>query len=196
MNIRNTLYESLLNKDKLLAKKEIMAIIEKYNPKISKIDKENLVKYLSRQKYIRRVLSELYYVNSFDERNRKFSEFEDREVLFMALNKLEIQWYVGLGSSLYQHGKVWQTPNQLSIINTRFSGKKVVNGLKVKFYKTKEHLIFGLKDGKTKHNITYSYSDSAKTHIDRVYFRETTTLIRIKNTQEYLRRYPKWVGNK
>ena len=196
MSIRNTIYESLLNRGKIISKSEIIKIIEEYEKNVTKKDKGNTIKYLSRQKYIKRILSELYYINSFDERNRKFSEFEDKEVLFMALNKLGIKWYVGLVSSLYQHGKMWQTPNQISIVNTKFSGIKVVNGLKVKFYKTKEKFIFGLKKEKTKHGIEYSYSDPAKTHIDRLYFRETENLIRIKNTQEYLKRYPKWVGNK
>jgi len=196
MNIKNTLYESLLNTGKILSKSEIIKIIEGYEKKLSQKNKENMIKYLSRQNYIQRIFSELYYINSFDERNRKFSEFEDKEMLFMALNKLSIKWYVGLVSSLYQHGKIWQTPNQMSIINTKFSGTKLVNGLKVKFYKTKEKFIFGLKKAKTKHNIDYFYSDPAKTYIDRVYFKETDNLVKVKNTQEYLKIYPKWIGNR
>ena len=200
MKAENTIYETLLNRGKILSKAEITGIIKEYekkfNYKINDKRKLDLLKYLSRQRYIRRIFSSLYYINTFDERNRKFSEFEDKEVVFTALNKLEIKWYVGLGYALYLQGKKWQTPNQISIVNTRFSGIKRVFGLKVKFFKIKENLIFGLKTAKTNHNVEYSYSDPAKTYIDRVYFKETNNLIKVKNTQKYLKRYPKWVGKK
>ena len=195
MNIKNTLYESLLNRRKIQSRVEINRIIKSYE-KFKGKKNSNLLKYLSRQKYIRRIFSGLYYINSFDERNRNFCEFEDKEIVFMALNKLGIKWYVGLGYALYLQGKKWQTPNQISIVNTKFSGIKRVFGLKVKFFKTKENLIFGLKTAKTSHDIPYLYSDPAKTHIDRVYFKETESLIKIKNAHEYLKRYPKWIGKK
>lgn len=196
MEIKNTLYEALLNRGKVLSKEEIIGIIKEYRKKFNDKKKGYLLKYLSRQNYIRRIFSSLYYINSFDEKNRRFSKFEDKEIIFMALNKLRINWYVGLGYALYLQGKKWQTPNQISIINTKFSGIKKVFGLKVKFFKTKENLIFGLKTAKTDHNIKYFYSDPAKTHIDRVYFKETDNLIKVKNTQKYLKRYLKWIGKK
>ncbi len=196
MKAKNTIYETLLNRGKILSKTEITGIIKEYEKKFNDKKKADLLKYLSRQRCIRRILSGLYYINTFDERNRKFSEFEDKEIVFMALNKLEIKWYAGLGYALYLQGKKWQTPNQISIVNTKFSGIKRVFGLKVKFFKTKENLIFGLKTARTNHNIEYSYSDPAKTYIDRVYFKETNNLIKVKNTQKYLKRYPKWVGKK
>jgi hypothetical protein len=155
-----------------------------------------LLKYLARHKYIRRIFAGFYYICSFDERARNFYEFEDKEVLFMVLNKLKIKWYAGLGYSLYLQGKKWQTPNQISLVNTKFSGIKKIFGLKVKFFKTKESLFFGLKKMKTDKGIEYFYSDPAKTYIDRVYFREVNVLTSIKNTKKYLGRYPKWVGKK
>jgi len=196
MNIKNNLYEALINRGKILSKIEINKIIIEYENKFKDKKRVDLLKYLSRQRYIRKIFSGFYYINTFDERSRKFSELEDKEVLFLVLKKLKIKWYVGLGYSLYLQGKKWQTPNQISIINTKFSGIKRIFGLKVKFFKTKENFIFGLKTAKTNHNIEYSYSDPAKTYIDRVYFRETDNLIKVKNTQEYLKRYPKWVGKK
>ncbi len=196
MNIKNNLYEALINRGKILSKIEINKIIIEYENKFKDKKRVDLLKYLSRQRYIRKIFSGFYYINTFDERSRKFSKLEDKEVLFLVLKKLKIKWYVGLGYSLYLQGKKWQTPNQISIINTKFSGIKRIFGLKVKFFKTKENFIFGLKTAKTNHNIEYSYSDPAKTYIDRVYFRETDNLIKVKNTQEYLKRYPKWVGKK
>lgn len=196
MNIKNNLYEALINRGKILSKIEINKIIIEYENKFKDKKRVDLLKYLSRQRYIRKIFSGFYYINTFDERSRKFSKLEDKEVLFLVLKKLKIKWYVGLGYALYLQGKKWQTPNQISIINTKFSGIKRIFGLKIKFFKTKENFIFGLKTAKTNHNIEYSYSDPAKTYIDRVYFRETDNLIKVKNTQEYLKRYPKWVGKK
>lgn len=196
MKFKNTLFEPLINRGKILSKSEIIAIIKEYERTFKESKGESFLKYLSRQNYVRRIFSGLYYINSFDERNRKFAELEDKEVVFMALNKLGIKWYLGLGSALYLQGKMWQIPNQISVINTKFSGAKKVFGLKVEFFKIKEKLIFGLKKMRTKHSIEYFYSDPAKTYIDRVYFRQSDKLVRVKNTLDYLKRYPKWVGKK
>lgn len=84
MKAKNTIYETLLNRGKILSKAEITGIIKEYERKFNEKKKVDLLKYLSRQRYIRRILSGLYYINTFDERNRKFSEFEDKEVVFMA----------------------------------------------------------------------------------------------------------------
>ncbi|MBS3084129.1 hypothetical protein J4423_04965 [Candidatus Pacearchaeota archaeon] len=196
MAIKNTIYEVLINRGKIHSKTEIVALMNEYEEKFSIKVRKDLLKYLTRHKYIRRIFAGVYYVNSFDEKVRGFSQFEDKEVLFMVLNKLKVKWYVGLGYSIYLQGKTWQTPNQISIVNTKFSGIKKVFGLKVRFYKTKETLFFGLKRMKTEHEIDFLYSDPAKTYIDRVYFGETYDLIKVKNTQEYLKRYPKWVGKR
>ena len=196
MNFKNTLFEPLFNRGKILLKQEISEIIAEHEKRFKSKKRKDFLKYLSRHNYIRRVLVSLYYVNSFDERNRGFCEFEDKEILFMALDKLGVKWYVGLSSALHLQGKGWQTPSQLSIVNTKFSGIKKVFGLRVKFFKTKEIHFFGLKEGRTKHNIRYLYSDPAKTYIDRVYFKEDDKLVKVKNTQKYLKRYPKWVGRR
>lgn len=196
MAIKDTIYEALINRGKILSKDEIVGLAKEYKEKFGIKPSKYLLKYLSRHKYIRRVFKGFYYINSFDERIRGFCEFEDKEVLFMVLNKMKLKWYVGLGYSTYLQGKTWQTPNQMSIVNNKFSGIKRIFGLKVKLFKTKEALFFGLKKMKTKKGIDYFYSDPAKTYIDKVYFKESNSLIRIKNTQEYLKRYPKWVGKK
>ena len=196
MPIKDTIYEALINRGKIHSKIEIVALMKEYEERFGIKARKDLLKYLTRHKYIRRIFAGLYYINSFDEKVRGFCQFEDKEVLFMALNKIKLKWYVGLGYSIYLQGKKWQTPNQISIVNTKFSGIKIIFGLKVKFYKTKELLFFGLKKMKTKHEIEFLYSDSAKTYIDRFYFGETNDLIKIKNTQEYLKRYPKWVGKR
>ena len=196
MAVKNTIYEALINRGKIHSREEIIALMNEYEEKFGIKVRKDLLKYLTRHKYIRRIFAGFYYINSFDEKVRGFCQFEDKEILFMTLSKMNIKWYVGLGYSIYLQGKTWQTPNQMSIVNTKFSGIKSIFGLKVKFYKMKAFLFFGLKKMKTEHEIDFLYSDPAKTNIDKVYFRETYDLIRVKNTQKYLKRYPKWVGKK
>ena len=120
----------------------------------------------------------------------------DKELVFLVLNKEKIKWYIGLNTAIYEQGKTWQTPNMINIINTRLSGKRKIVGLKVRFLKIRDDLIFGLKEKETDHNVRYFYSDPAKTYIDMVYFKDVKYLTSVKNTKEYLKRYPKWVGKK
>jgi|SRR3989344_1693474 len=196
MNVINALHEALLNRGKIFKKGEILHLLEEYRKIKFRADHNKVIEYLSKHGYIKRIFLSYYYINSYDERKRNFCNYSNKELVFSVLNKEKIKWYLGLNTAIYEQGKTWQTPSIINIVNTRISGKRKIAGLNVKFIKTKEHLIFGLKELKTKNNISYFYSDPAKTYIDRVYFRETNDLIRVKNTQEYLMRYPKWVGKK
>jgi len=196
MAIKNTIFEALINRGKILSGAEIVELTKEYKSKFNVKVPKDLLKYLSRHNYIRRIFKGYYYINSFDERIRNFHELEDKEILFRVLNKLNIKWYVGLGSAIYLQGKTWQTPNRLDIVNTEFSGLKKIFGLNVKFFRTKETFFFGLKKTITEKGTSFFYSDPAKTYIDKVYFKEAKHLISIKNTKEYLKRYPKWVGKK
>ena len=190
-----TIYEALLNrKEKICHKSNIVEILKEYNKSIGKINSDNAIKYLSRHKYIKRIILNYYYINSLDEKERNFCEYEDRELLFIVLNKLKIKWYFGLNSALYLLGKTWQTPNTITIINNKISGRRTVLGLRVRFIKIKESLIFGLKKGKTKNNIPYAYSNLAKTYLDLSYLRETDKLVSEKETKNYLKKYPKWLS--
>jgi len=187
------IYEALINrKEKICHEAEISEIIQEYIQTIGKINPLNALKYLSRHRYIKRIFSHFYYINSFDERERSFCLYEDKELLFMVLNKLNIKWYIGLHSALYHLGKTWQTPNTVTIITTNISGKKKILGLKVHFRKIKKDLVFGVKKGATKRMIPYSYSDLTKTYLDLKYFKESNKVITLKQTKHYLKRYPKW----
>ncbi len=194
------IYEALLNrKEKVCTKQEIIEILDEYNKKLGKINSENALKYLSRHNYIKRILLHYYYINSLDERERGFCIYEDKELLFIALNKIKINWYLGLNSALYLLGKTWQTQNTLTIINNKISSRKNILGIKVKFVKIKENLIFGLKSSRTKNNVSYLYSDLAKTYLDLAYFRKALKSAKIKEpneykkTKQYLKKYPKWL---
>jgi len=199
MRLINTIHEALLNRGRIFRKEEIINLLKEYNKlKIGKeninISNKNVIEYLSKHNYIKRIFLSYYYVNSYDEKIRNFCNYFDKELLFSVLNKEKVKWYIGLNSAIYEQGKTWQTPNMINIINTRISGKRKIAGLNIKFIKIKENLIFGLKESKTKNKISYFYSDPAKTYIDMVYFRYVNTLTKLKNTQKYLKRYPKWVG--
>lgn len=190
-----TIYGALLNrKEKVCFKSDILEIIREYNKSFGKINAKNTLWYLSRHGYIKRIAFNFYYINSPDEREGRFCRHEDKELLFAVLNRLNIKWYIGLNSALYLLGKAWQTPNIIIIINNKISGKKRILGLNVKFAKIKDNLIFGLKTGKTRNNISYSYSGLAKTYIDIAYFRQSNKIIAAKETKSYLKRYPKWLS--
>ena len=105
MAIKDTIFEALLNRGKIFSGTEIIKLAKEYEEKFGIKSNKDLLKYLSRHRYIRRIFAGVYYINSFDERARNFCEFEDKEILFAVLNKLRIKWYVGLGYSLYLQGK-------------------------------------------------------------------------------------------
>ena len=192
------IYEAVLNRiNKISDKSEIVLIIKEHNKKFnSKLDIDGAVKYLSRHNYIKRIFLSFYYINSLDERKRGYCKYEDKELLFLILNRLNIKWYLGLSSALYELGKAWQIPIVINIINDKFSGKRRILGLKVKFYKVKEKLIIGTKKNTTKNKVKYAYSTLAKTYIDLVYFRTRDKLIREKDTEKYLKYFPKWIEKK
>ncbi len=196
MDIKNTIVEALLNRNKIQTREEILKLVDNYKKKFKIKPNKDIIKYLSRHNYIKKIFNGYYYINSFDERTRGFSNLKDYEVIFSVLNKMDLHWYAGMGYSLYLQGKTWQTPNQISIVNTKFSGVKRIFGLKTRFFKLNKDLFFGLKDKKTLSGINFLLSDPAKTYIDMVYFKQTKKLTKIKNTQEYLRRYPKWLGKR
>lgn len=192
------IYEAMLNRaGKIVEKYEIDKIIKEFNKSFKQnIQTESTIKYLSRHNYIKRIFLSFYYVNSIDERKRGYCKFEDRELLFLVLNKLNIKWYLGLSSGLYESGKVWQTPVIINIINNKFSGKRKVLDLNIRFYKVKDNLIFGLRTEKTKNKVEYFYSEPSKTYIDMIYLRVSDRLVKDKNTTKHLKKFPKWVEKK
>lgn len=189
-----TIYLALLNrKEKIMKKGEIIKTIEEYHKKIGKVSIKNALWYLSRHNYIKRIFLDYYYINSIEERERGFCNYEDKELVFEALNREKIRWYLGLASAKYSLGEIWQTPNILTIINNRISGKRTIAGLKVNFIKIKGNLIFGLLADKTKNGIKYFYSDLSKTKLDFAYLKISENLEFDKKTKEYIKKYPKWL---
>jgi len=188
-----SVYSALLNRgEKIMKRKEIVKLIEDYK-KIEKISITNALWYLSRQRYIKRIFLDYYYINSIEEREQKFYRYLDKELLFLVLNKLDIKWYLGLTSARYSGGEIWQTPNMLIIINNKFSGNRSIMGFKTRFIKLKESLIFALVKGKTDKGIEYYYSNKEKTGLDEVYLSKKGRVAKDKKTKTYLKKYPKWL---
>lgn len=198
MKETSRIYEALLNrKEKVCHKSEIIEIITEYKRKFkSQVNIINTLKYLSRHRYIRRIFQGYYYLNSVDERKRGYCSYEDKELLFIIFHRLKIKWYVGLESALYLTGKSWQVPRVLHIFNNKFSGERKILSLKVRLFKVKDNLFFGLKKAETPNKIEYYYSPPAKTSLDMVYLRKFGRLTEDKQTKKYLKHYPKWLGKK
>jgi len=189
-----SIYSALLNRgEKIMKKKEIVKLIEDYDNNIGKVSITNALWYLSRQNYIKRIFLDYYYINSIEERELKFCKYMDKELLFLVLDKLEVKWYLGLTSAMYHGGEIWQTPNMLIVINNRFSGMRIIAGLRVKFIKIKKNLIFGLVKEKTDKKIKYYYSDKEKTDLDNIYLSRTGKIATNKKTMIYIQKYPKWL---
>mgnify|MGYP001562807382 CR=1 FL=1 len=198
MKNSNRIYEALCNRaEKICHKSMIVEIIKEYKEKFQRaINPGDVLKYLSRHSYIKRIFQSYYYINSIDERKREYCMYEDKELLFVVLNKLGIQWYVGLGSAYHLAGASWQVPRVLHIINNKFSGRRNVRSLRVIFYKMKSSLFVGTKQAKTKTGVRYFYSSPGKTALDEVYLRKARQLKHDRETKKYVRYYPQWVGKK
>lgn len=188
-----TIYLALLNnKEKIAKKSEIIELIENYS-KIKKVSVKNALWYLSRHNYIRRIFLDNYYINSIEERELGTCNYQDKELLFEVLNKSNIKWYLGLSSARYTLGEIWQTPNVLTIINNKISGKRNVFGRKVHFIKIKNELIFGISSKKTDKNIKYFYSNPQKTSLDFLYLTGFKKITIDKKIKSYIKKYPKWL---
>ncbi len=165
-------YEALIRtNDKIMHKTEILNVFKDYNSKFhATLNFVTLMKYLARHSFIKRIFVEYYYINSYDEKIRKYCMYEDKELFFLVLNRLEIQWYVGLSYALYLGKKALQVPNRISIINTKYSGEREILGLKVSFNKSVS--MDGCNTRQTKNGIQFYYSNMARTKKDLAHFRK------------------------
>lgn len=192
-----TIYLAILNrKEKIVKKEDIIDLIRDYDKKFGNISQNDALWYLSRRNYIKRIFLDYYYVNSIEEGELRTCKYEDKELIFEVLNKEKVKWYLGLTSARYYSGEIWQFPAVLTIINNRFSGKRKINNVNVRFIKIKESLIFGLISNKTKNKIKFYYSDKQKTNLDSLYLGLVKKISLDKKTKEYSKRFPKWLFKK
>ena len=161
-----------LNNEKIITKEKIIKTIKDYS-KIYKI-KINLISlwtYFRKANYIKRILGDYYYIYPLEERYNHYCKFSEEELIFLALEKMNIKWYLGLESALKENKITWQALNIMTIINNHFSGIKKLGNSKFKFIKTKDSQFkFGLVKKKTNNNVVFFYSDLEKTYLDFLYF--------------------------
>lgn len=161
-----------LNKEKIISKEEILKIIKEYE-RIYRIE-VNLISlwtYLRKDRYIKRILGDYYYVYSLEERHDDYCHFSEEELIFLVLEKMKVRWYLGLETALKENKISWQAFTIAIIINNRFSGFKKLGNSGFKFIKTKEKRFnFGLIENRTNNNVRYFYSDLEKTYLDFLYF--------------------------
>lgn len=161
-----------IKKNKILSKHDIFEIIKEYEQIYKKkINLISLWTYLRKDKYIKRILWDYYYVFSLEERHNHYCKFSEEELVFLVLEKIKIKWYLGLERALIENKISWQVLNVIIIINNRYSGIKKLGNSKFRFIKTKDEMFnFGLTKDKTNNNVIYFYSDLEKTYLDFLHF--------------------------
>lgn len=116
--------------------------------------------------YLLRILRGLYYVRTIEEFKLK-KTINIYETLSLGMEKLNLNWYFGLYTSLRLNGLTHEYFDTLFILNDKiFRPKEIkVGGEKVKFIKLKKKL-FGFG---TTHEGHIKFSDTEKTLLDLIY---------------------------
>ena len=193
VTIKNKISRTIIGKlrskmEKILSKEEVIKTIEDYQ-KIYKI-KVNIISlwtYLRKDRYIKRILGDYYYVYSLEERYNRYCNFSEEELIFLVLEKMKLKWYLGLESALKENKIIWQTLNIIIIVNNHFSGIKKLGNSKFKFIKTKEkRLNFGLIKTETNNKVVHFYSDLEKTYIDFLYFYKGKDIKTMKKNLDFV----------
>jgi len=160
-------------KQKIVSKKEICNHLEKtINPKNTLA----LFRNLYESKKMIYVWKQYYYIRDAEEVEKNFNKMPPSEMIYLILNKLNIDWYLGLESALEQNKIVWQAINRNIIINSKFSGTFVILKHTFEFKKMRKDLLFGVHELKNPQSTTVKYSDVEKTLIDFVYYKKKVPL--------------------
>lgn len=180
----------LISKDQL--KKEISIALQLKNEK-----SESILVKLRKNNWIKYVFKGYYYILDAEEREGGFMKYSTNETIFTVLNKLNIDWYLGLNSALIENKLSWSIISTHTIINNKISGKRNILGVNYKFRKLKkEYIKIGLLSKESKNRKKIYYSDIEKTFIDYIYFKKKPPieLLEKKNTnkvEKYLTNYSK-----
>lgn len=155
--------------------------------------------------YFLRILRGIYYVKTLEEFKLKKS-VNIYEILSLGMEKLKINWYFGLYTSLRLNGLTHEYFDTIFILNDKIFRPKAikVGGEKVKFLKLKSKL-FGFGIINEDH---INFSDVEKTVLDVVYvsryrsapeeriisiIEEYGKNVKAKKIKAYLKFYPKTV---
>jgi len=168
---------------------------------------ERVINFMISYGYLIRVLRGLYYVKTLEEFSTRKS-VSTLKVISLGMKKLGVEWYFGLNTALRLSGVMHEFSPVIHVLSDTIYRPKVINinGEDVKFIKLKKELFgFGVVE---KNEI--KYSDLEKTLLDMVYLSRYRSLpserivatlkeygknVRRKKLAEYLRFYPKSVGN-
>jgi len=181
-------------RDRLVSKSQLEAVFKNV---LHEMYDDSIVHNLRRKKDIIYVFKGYYYIVSPSEKIGSYHTYSVNEMVYAVLNKLNINWYLGLDSALEKNNIIWQSIARPIILNDEISGKRTILGVPYEFRKIKKQFLsFGFKKNRTKNRITYYYSDPEKTYIDYHYLNIPTPsdLTEIKNnakTVSYLQKYSK-----
>jgi hypothetical protein len=183
--------DNLLNK--IASNKEIKTILKN---KLEIKDSEEALRNLRRTKKIVYIWKGYYYIRDGEEIEKDYQKYSTEEIVFTILNKLGINWYIGLEGALEKHKLIWQAIILKTIINNVISGKITINEQTFIFKKIKANLIFGKKEVSSPNKVKLYYSDVEKTIIDYIYFNkkvpsELTNICDYKHMKKYLNILPK-----
>jgi predicted transcriptional regulator of viral defense system len=185
---------------KVVKRKEIEEACKRFNA-----DSTATINFMISYGYLLRILRGLYYVKILEEFKLKKSA-NIHAVLSLGMEKLGINWYFGLYTSLRLNGLTHEYFDTIFILNNRiFRAKEIkVGGERVKFIKLKSKLFgFGIKK---KNHI--KFSDVEKTLLDFIYvlryrsvpeeriipmIEEYGDKAKVKKIKAYLKFYPKAV---
>lgn len=170
-----------------------------------KANPEKTINFMISYGYFLRILRGLYYVKNLEEFKFKRS-INTNETLSLAMEKLRVNWYFGLYTSLRLNGLTHEYFDTTFILNDRlFRPKEIkVGGEKVKFIKLKSKLLgFGII--KQNH---IKFSDVEKTLLDFIYLSKYRSVseeriisiisnysknANARKIREYVKSYPKTV---
>ena len=160
-------------KQKIVSKKEIEAHLKRtINPTFTC----TLFRSLRESKKILYIWKQHYYVRDAEEVEKDFNKMSPSEMMCLILNKLNINWYLGLESALEQNKVVWQAINRSIIVNTKFLGTFVIFKQVFVFKKMRKDLFFGIRELRNSQGTAWKYSDVEKTIIDFVYYKKKVPL--------------------
>lgn len=165
-----------------------------------------VIGYLLSNKYLVRILKEIFYIKSIEERKLNKVNIGFKEAIKKALEIKNVKkWYFGLESALKLNNLTHETFFIETIISDKIFRSKPfeIFGNKIKFIKTKKEMFkFGII------HKSIPFSDIEKTILDIIYFSKYRNLsnIEIKNKiadyldktktkklNSYLKHYPKSV---
>lgn len=178
MKLNNQLILSIYNQldnfgHSFINKVRLQLLLDELN--VEDIDK--IIMKLTSLNKIKYIYENYYYILNSDEQTKGYYKYSVEEMVFTILNKLKLDWYLGLHSALIinnlsiKEDLFHQIPKSTIIINSKYS--KSIKILNHKFiFKKQKYLNYSgvISNKKTKNRISFKYSDLERTNIDYLYY--------------------------